>query len=282
MRRRRDEPARLGGPRRASPGIRAWLSLRCRRDHTQQTADARAPQLDLGAARQKRAIRGAAAASTSVSGVALAVVLAVVGIYGLMSYWVARARHEFGIRMALGAERSSLLRQVLGQGLVLSLVGVGIGIAAGFGLTRFLSNLLFDVKPQTADVPDGFTGDDGRGAAFLLRSGSTGDLGGPGQRAEDGLKWPAGTAPHLAPRCAGGGTATCASVGSVWKARHLGFDCANGRSESGGRLCHGNHGWGESLSLCLDFWNPRLVNPCAIGRRDDVVLEGVYDGYNLG
>ncbi len=79
---------------------------------------------------------------------ALAVALAVVGIYGLMSYSVAERRHEFGIRMALGAERSSVLRQVLGQGLVLSLAGIGIGIVAGFGLTRFLSNLLFEVKPQ--------------------------------------------------------------------------------------------------------------------------------------
>ena len=79
---------------------------------------------------------------------ALAVVLAVVGIYGLMSYSVAERRHEFGVRMALGAERSSVLRHVLGQGLVLSLVGIGIGIVGGFGLTRFLSNLLFEVKPQ--------------------------------------------------------------------------------------------------------------------------------------
>ena len=79
---------------------------------------------------------------------ALAVALAVVGIYGLMSYSVAERRHEFGIRMALGAERRSVLRQVLGQGLVLSLVGIGIGVGAGLGLTRFLSNLLFEVKPQ--------------------------------------------------------------------------------------------------------------------------------------
>jgi putative ABC transport system permease protein len=79
---------------------------------------------------------------------ALAVALAIVGIYGLMSYSVAERRHEFGIRMALGAERNTVLRQVLGQGLVLSLIGIGIGIAAGFALTRFLSNLLFEVKPQ--------------------------------------------------------------------------------------------------------------------------------------
>jgi putative ABC transport system permease protein len=74
--------------------------------------------------------------------------LAVVGIYGLMSYSVAERRHEFGIRMALGAERSNVLRQVLGQGVVLSLAGIGVGIAAGFGLTRLLSNQLFGVKPQ--------------------------------------------------------------------------------------------------------------------------------------
>lgn len=78
----------------------------------------------------------------------LAVVLALVGIYGLMSYSVAERRHEFGIRMALGAEKRSVLSQVLGQGLSLSLVGIGIGVAAAFGLTRFLGNLLFEVKPQ--------------------------------------------------------------------------------------------------------------------------------------
>ncbi|MCW5983545.1 MAG: ABC transporter permease [Bryobacteraceae bacterium] len=78
----------------------------------------------------------------------LALALAVVGIYGVMSYSVAERRREFGIRMALGAETSNVLRQVLGQGLALSFAGVGIGIAAGLGLTRFLSNLLFEVQPQ--------------------------------------------------------------------------------------------------------------------------------------
>jgi putative ABC transport system permease protein len=79
---------------------------------------------------------------------ALALVLAVVGIYGLMSYSVAERRHEFGIRMALGAEKSKVLRHVLGQGLVLSLAGIAVGVAAGVGLTRFLGTLLFEVRPQ--------------------------------------------------------------------------------------------------------------------------------------
>ena len=79
---------------------------------------------------------------------ALALVLAVVGIYGLMSYSVAERRHEFGIRMALGADKSVVLRQVLGQGLLLAIAGIGIGTAGGIGLTRFLSNLLFGVKPH--------------------------------------------------------------------------------------------------------------------------------------
>jgi putative ABC transport system permease protein len=78
----------------------------------------------------------------------LALLLAIVGIYGVMSYSVAARRHEFGIRMALGGEKRDVLRQVLGQGLLLSLIGVGIGVAAALGLTRFLSTVLFDVKPQ--------------------------------------------------------------------------------------------------------------------------------------
>jgi len=78
----------------------------------------------------------------------LALVLAVVGIYGLMSYSVAERRREFGIRMALGARRASVLGHVLAEGLALSIGGVGIGIAAAFGVTRFLSTLLFEVRPQ--------------------------------------------------------------------------------------------------------------------------------------
>jgi predicted permease len=84
---------------------------------------------------------------------ALALVLACIGLYGLLSYEVARRTRELGIRMALGAQRRDLLRLVVGQGILLVLIGAAIGIAAAIGVTRFMSAMLYGIH---ADDPATF------------------------------------------------------------------------------------------------------------------------------
>jgi ABC-type transport system, involved in lipoprotein release, permease component len=77
----------------------------------------------------------------------IAVLLAVVGIYGVMSYLVNERTHEFGIRLALGALPSDVLSLVGKLGLRLTLIGVAIGILLAVGLTRLIADFLVDVKP---------------------------------------------------------------------------------------------------------------------------------------
>jgi putative ABC transport system permease protein len=82
----------------------------------------------------------------------LAVLLAGVGIYGVMAYAISQRTREMGVRIALGAETGNVLRMILGQGLRLAVIGVGLGLAASFGLTRLMSGLLFGVKPTDPET----------------------------------------------------------------------------------------------------------------------------------
>ena len=78
---------------------------------------------------------------------AIALLLAAIGIYGLMSYSVEQSAHEIGVRLALGAAKRDILSMVVSSGMKLAVVGLGVGIAAVVWAARLLTGMLFGVKP---------------------------------------------------------------------------------------------------------------------------------------
>jgi ABC-type antimicrobial peptide transport system permease subunit len=83
---------------------------------------------------------------------AAALLLAAIGLYGLLAYSVEQRTQEIGIRLALGADAGGVRRMIVWQGLRLALVGIAVGLAGAFGLSRFLSTLLFGVRASDPAV----------------------------------------------------------------------------------------------------------------------------------
>jgi putative ABC transport system permease protein len=77
----------------------------------------------------------------------LALVLAAIGVFGVMAYSVSRRTHEIGVRVAMGAKPGDILSFAVGQGMAVAAIGLGIGIVGSVCLTHFLSGFLYDVKP---------------------------------------------------------------------------------------------------------------------------------------
>jgi len=124
-------------------------------DAVRQTIKAAAPTLPIFSARTYAAHIGssleywALRLSATLFGTfgVLAVVVALVGIYGVLSHTVSRRTREIGIRLAIGAAPGTVIRMILGEGLVMTLAGVGLGWLAGLGVGRLLATIFVDLAP---------------------------------------------------------------------------------------------------------------------------------------
>jgi putative ABC transport system permease protein len=119
----------------------------------EQQLEATNPYIGIGQIRTMEEVRSAAVAMRQFNMTllsvfaAMALLLAAIGIYGLIAYSVTQRTQEIGIRMALGAERGDVMRLLLRQGMVLAGLGIGMGIAGSLGLTRLLESYLYRVQP---------------------------------------------------------------------------------------------------------------------------------------
>jgi ABC-type antimicrobial peptide transport system permease subunit len=82
----------------------------------------------------------------------LAALLAVIGIYGVLAYIVSQRSHEIGIRMALGASKASVMRNIVGRGLLLAGIGVAVGFVVALAFSRLMESLLFEVSPTDPET----------------------------------------------------------------------------------------------------------------------------------
>jgi putative ABC transport system permease protein len=146
-------------PYAQSPAARMMIFVRTARDPLSLAAAARrtvgalvpgVPVFDIKTMASRTAVATAQARFSAVLLAMFAVtalLLAVIGIYGVMSFMVTQRTREIGIRMALGAERSQVQRMVIAEGLWLATAGAALGVGAAIGLTRALRSLLYDVRP---------------------------------------------------------------------------------------------------------------------------------------
>src|SRR6185295_11362634 len=130
-----------GDPAKAAPAIRTLLSAV---DRTQPLFDIKPLDMALAASIAPRRFNTLLLGTFA----AAALLLALVGIYGVVAYTVAQRTHEIGVRLALGAQRRQVVRMVVRQGMTIASAGVLLGVAAALALTRILTGLLYDVTPN--------------------------------------------------------------------------------------------------------------------------------------